>query len=174
MYLSGTSLHLTIQKNSSIYVCWTQTSKIMWKIMFVFYFILHFWRNVAQANLSGLSLIIAAYLLILNTRGRIQRKTWYMKFIDQIFIKTPNPKCRLNWCLIEFIDWRYNQTCWYFRSLLWTSAPLTWFNYLPPPPPCGNKYRGTITVWQGGGAPPTDKHLPSSTFTGQFLRNAYI
>jgi hypothetical protein len=27
--------------------------------------------------------------------------------MDQINIKTPNPKCRLYWCLIEFIDWRY-------------------------------------------------------------------
>ncbi len=25
--------------------------------------------------------------------------------MDQINIKTPNPKCRLYWCLIEFIDW---------------------------------------------------------------------
>ncbi len=31
--------------------------------------------------------------------------------IDQITIKTPNPKCRLYWCLIEFIDWRYSQSC---------------------------------------------------------------
>ncbi len=30
--------------------------------------------------------------------------------IDQISIKTPNPKCRLYWCLIEFIDWRYSQS----------------------------------------------------------------
>ncbi len=29
-------------------------------------------------------------------------------------IKTPNPKCRLYWCSIEFIDWRYRQSCWYF------------------------------------------------------------
>ncbi len=27
--------------------------------------------------------------------------------VDQITIKTPNLKCRLNWCLIEFTDWRY-------------------------------------------------------------------
>jgi hypothetical protein len=38
--------------------------------------------------------------------------------IDQLTIKTPNPKCRLYWCLIEFIDWRYSQSCWYFRPLL--------------------------------------------------------
>ncbi len=32
-------------------------------------------------------------------------------------IKTQNPKCRLYWCLVEFIDWRYSQSCWYFRPL---------------------------------------------------------
>ncbi len=46
-------------------------------------------------------------------------------YMDQITIKTPNPKCRLYWCLIEFIDWRYSQSYWYFRPRLWTSAPLT-------------------------------------------------
>ena len=49
-----------------------------------------------------------------------------LTIMDQISIKTPNPKCRLYWCLIEFIDWwRNSQSCWYFRPLLWTSAPLT-------------------------------------------------
>ncbi len=38
--------------------------------------------------------------------------------IDQIAIKKPNPKCRLYWCFIEFIDWRCSQSCWYFRPLL--------------------------------------------------------
>ncbi len=28
--------------------------------------------------------------------------------MDQISIKTTNSKCRLYWCLIEFIDWRYS------------------------------------------------------------------
>jgi hypothetical protein len=62
---------------------------------------------------------------------------------DQISIRTPNPKRRLYWCLIEFIDWRYSQSCWYFRPLLWTSAPLTFsLVHLPPSPlPCVNKYR---------------------------------
>ncbi len=53
-----------------------------------------------------------------------------------ICIKTPNPTCRLYRCLIEFIDWRYSQSCWYFRTLLWTSAPLTFsLVHLPPLPP---------------------------------------
>jgi hypothetical protein len=33
-------------------------------------------------------------------------------------IKTQNPKCRLYWRLIEYIDWRYNQSCWYFPPLV--------------------------------------------------------
>jgi hypothetical protein len=40
------------------------------------------------------------------------------KSTDQITIKTPNSKCLLYWCLIEFIDWRYSQSCWYFQPLL--------------------------------------------------------
>ncbi len=48
--------------------------------------------------------------------------------MDQITIKTPNPKCHLYWCLIEFIDWRYCQSqsvMLVFSTILWTSAPLT-------------------------------------------------
>jgi hypothetical protein len=29
--------------------------------------------------------------------------------------KDTNPKCRLYWCLREFIDWRFSQSCWHFR-----------------------------------------------------------
>ncbi len=38
--------------------------------------------------------------------------------MDEGTIKSPSPNCRLYWCLIEFIDWRYSQSCWYFRPLL--------------------------------------------------------
>ncbi len=41
----------------------------------------------------------------------------YRYGMDQIDIKTPNPKCRL-YCLVEFINWRYSQSCWYFRPAL--------------------------------------------------------
>ncbi len=99
----------------------------------------------------------------------------FFSAMDQIFIKTQIPKCRLYWCLIEFIDWRYSQSLWYFRPLLWTSAPLTFsLVHLSPPLPCVNKYSGTCihTVCNKGGGrgsgPQTDKHLPPSTFTGNF------
>ncbi len=105
--------------------------------------------------------------------------------MDQISVKTPNPKCRLYWCLIEFRDWRYSQSCWCFRSILWISAPLTFSLVHPPPPfprPCVNtqKVQGyvfiqCVTGWgRGSGGPQTDKHLPPSTFTGNFLRKADI
>jgi hypothetical protein len=59
--------------------------------------------------------------------------------MDQISIMSPNPKCRLYLCLIEFIDfidWRYSQSCWYFRPLLWTSTSLTFsLVHLPPHSP---------------------------------------
>jgi hypothetical protein len=32
-------------------------------------------------------------------------------------------KYRLYWCVIEFIDWRFSQSCWYFR--------LSFVNYSP-------------------------------------------
>ncbi len=37
---------------------------------------------------------------------------------NTVAMKTPNPKCRLYWCLIKFIDRRYSLSCWYFRPLL--------------------------------------------------------
>jgi hypothetical protein len=38
--------------------------------------------------------------------------------MDQITVKIPNAQCRLYWCLIEFIDWRCSQSCWYCRPLM--------------------------------------------------------
>jgi hypothetical protein len=76
--------------------------------------------------------------------------------MDQISIKTPNPKCRLYWCLIEFVDWRYSRSCWYFRTSFVNCSPsnlLTGSSTPSPPLPCVNKYRGTCvhTVCNGGG-----------------------
>ncbi len=64
-------------------------------------------------------------ILLLNNSGT-GAKHEARHAMDQITIKTPNPKCRLYWCLIEFIDWIYSQSqsCWYFRPLFWTVAPL--------------------------------------------------
>jgi hypothetical protein len=103
--------------------------------------------------------------------------------MDQISTKTPVSKCRLYWCLIEFIDWRYSQPYSYFRPLLifvnlrpsnlLTGSP----TYPPSALPCVSVSTGVCihTVCSGRGKgedrrPHTDKHLPPSTFIGTFLR----
>ncbi len=40
-------------------------------------------------------------------------KSSIFTIMDEGTIKTPDPKCRLYWCLIEFVDWRYSHSCWY-------------------------------------------------------------
>ncbi len=64
----------------------------------------------------------AAWFVYLS-KGNLYSQT--LVIMAQITVKTLNPKCRRYWCLIEFIDWRYDQSCWYFRSLLWSSSTLT-------------------------------------------------
>jgi hypothetical protein len=54
--------------------------------------------------------------------------------MDEETIKTQNPKCRLYWCIIEFIDWIYSQSCWYFRPLN-ELVPLYLLSDLPHPSP---------------------------------------
>ncbi len=55
--------------------------------------------------------------------------------MDYLTLKTPNPKCRLYWVLIEFIDWRYSQSCCFSTQLcdLCPSQASLWYA-LPPPP----------------------------------------
>jgi hypothetical protein len=50
--------------------------------------------------------------------------------MDQITIKTPNPKCRLYWCLIEFMLVFSTPLANYRLSKLLTGSPPT-----PPPFP---------------------------------------
>ncbi len=94
--------------------------------------------------------------------------------MDQITIKTPNHKCRLQWCLIEFIDWRYSQSCWYFccvesiyKSYTLGTVYMTRFlTYKFALPPQTKTYERK--------APQTDKHMPPSQFTDKFLRKVDI
>jgi hypothetical protein len=53
--------------------------------------------------------------------------------------------------LSEFIDWRYSQSCWYFRPSFLTCC--LWFNYTPPSPlPCVKvQYIQTVCGLEGGG-----------------------
>ncbi len=66
--------------------------------------------------------------------------------------RTINPKCRLYWCLIEFVDWRFSQSCWYFRPPV-NCCPSTFSLTSPNPSPPSKSKRTVLTdsVWRGGG-----------------------
>ena len=74
-------------------------------------------------------------------------------------------------CLTDFIDWRYIQSCWYFRSSFVNCCPLTFSPVQISSLTCVNKYtvHYTYTVCKGGrvwgSGPQTDKHLLQSPFT---------
>ncbi len=70
--------------------------------------------------------------------------------MDEGTIKTQNPKCRLHWCSIEFIDWRYSQSYWYFGPLLWTFAPLLSLWPPLPLPKVNVQYLQTVCGCGGG------------------------
>jgi hypothetical protein len=82
--------------------------------------------------------------------------------MDQISIKKSNPKCRLYWCLIEFLDWRLEtgdtvSHVGIFDPYCEPCDPRTFslVHLLPSPPlPCVNKYSGMYCihiVCNGGG-----------------------
>ncbi len=85
-------------------------------------------------------------------------------------------------CLSEFKDWRYIQSCWYFRprfmncclSLLLSGSTL------PPPlfPVWLSILYTSIQCVKGkvcGSGPQTDKYLPQSPFTGKkFVRRRHF
>jgi hypothetical protein len=66
--------------------------------------------------------------------------------MDEGTIKTPNPKCRLYRCLIEFIDWRYSQLCLYFDPSC-ELFPLYLLSDLPRP---FSPSQSKCSVWLGG------------------------
>ncbi len=54
--------------------------------------------------------------------------------MDEETIKAQNPKCRLYWCLIEFIGWRYKSVMLLF-SIPLNCCPSTFSLTSPTPPP---------------------------------------
>jgi len=97
------------------------------------------WRMIKSAAPAPLAL----------ARGRLATKL--VLPMDEITIKTPNHKCRLYWCFIEFIDSRYSQSWWHFRLRLWNIAPLTFsLTHLPSFPVWISTGLCTYTVCKWG------------------------
>jgi hypothetical protein len=55
----------------------------------------------------GLYVGLAVYTAAGAKVKRLQRDVT----VDKITIKTPTPICRLYWCFVEFIEWRYCHSC---------------------------------------------------------------
>ncbi len=84
--------------------------------------------------LTGQEMSHEEELTVIGQEGRLNR-AWLVGYMDETTIKTPNPKCRLYWCSIEFRDWSHSQLCWYLWPLLWTIVFLTFsLVHLPPSP----------------------------------------
>ncbi len=70
-------------------------------------------RSVFFLTVQTLNTIGKSGLVKVNARG----KDYVINYKDT------KSKCRLYWCLIEIIDWRYSQSYWYFHS--------SFVNYFP-------------------------------------------
>ncbi len=57
----------------------------------------------------------------------------YRQVHGLINFKDTRTKCRLNWWLIEFIDWWYSQSCWYFRPSFVNCCPSNLLSGSHPP-----------------------------------------
>ncbi len=66
---------------------------------------LPYFQSLAEKHIFGLCYFTLRVSTWLTFPGLI-----YMNSHGIITIKTPNPKCRHYWCLMEFIDWRYSQS----------------------------------------------------------------
>jgi hypothetical protein len=76
--------------------------------------------------------------------------------MDEGIVKTQNPKCRLHWCLKEFLAWRHSQSCWYFYDPSCELLPLYLLSHHPRPSPLRKVnvqctvYRQRMAVGGGG------------------------
>jgi hypothetical protein len=77
-------------------------------------------------------LAIEAAATSFSCTGINQRYEFIHYCIDQITIKTPNPKCRLYWGLLGFIDWRYTVS---HVGIFDPSSKLARSTFFPVPPP---------------------------------------
>ncbi len=83
--------------------------------------------------------------------------SWTNNYIDNKakcrHLKNWSVKGLCGWCLSELIDWRYGQSCWYFRHSFVNCCPLTFsLVQLPPPLSCVKVQRiQTVCGWEGVG-----------------------
>ncbi len=97
-----------------------------------------------------------------SKRSWVSRLIYYHGLINYRDTKT---KCRhlkkltvkvlCGRCLLEFVDWRYSQSCWYFRPSFVNYCPSNLLSGSLPPPlhPCVKvQCIKTVSGWEGVGA----------------------
>ncbi len=88
-----------------------------------------------------------------GARSGIDRTEWINHGL--INYKDTKSNCRLIWCLIEFIDWRYSQSCWYFRPSFVNNCPSNLLSSSPPHlyplPKVKVQNIQTVCGWEGVG-----------------------
>jgi hypothetical protein len=90
---------------------------------------------------------------VISVKYVVSPSDWESTVHGLINYKDTTTKCRLYWCLIEFIDWRYSQSCWYFRPRFVNYCPPNLLSGSPPPlPPSQSEYSAyTHSEWLRGG-----------------------
>jgi hypothetical protein len=103
------SVHHTFRakRAQSPFLWWSNHASLYF--MFLYYF-LGFLRPLKEMSLG--QCVLACNVPSLDDLSSKSCRNRDLHSRDQ---KT---KCRLYWWLIEFIDWRYRQSCWNFRPLL--------------------------------------------------------
>ncbi len=71
------------------------------------------WTHVQIINKYA-GYVCVIFLKVFSKLSCVGQSYTYEYIKNLITIKTPNPECHLYWCFIEFIDWRYSPSCWYF------------------------------------------------------------
>jgi hypothetical protein len=82
-------------------------------------------------------------------RRTMCRNLWVNSLYNgQINYKGTKTECRLYYCLIEFIDWRYSESCWYFLpSFVNYGLSNLLYGSPPPPPPLQSQSSSFPKYW---------------------------
>ncbi len=98
----------------------------LWQVRFLFALF-----RKAPAKIQHRPLL--SYPCLGRTYGQLATPVEAISQGPNIYKDTKPLNVCLYWYFIEFIDWRYSQSCLYFLPLLWTCVPLT-FSLVPPLP----------------------------------------
>ncbi len=85
----------------------------------------------------------------LRPRITMYRNFWVNSLYNgQINYKGTKTKCHFYWYLIEYIEWRHSQLCWYFWPSFVSYCPSNLLSGSPPPSPLCKVKNSTVHILQ--------------------------